>query len=765
MQITAHPVKTDSNFTPQRVPLRTGDAAMLQSILGDRLYTNVLRVVIQEYSSNGRDAHRAKGNAYRPIEIKLPGKLDPNLVMRDYGEGMTKDKMINVFVEYGTSDKRNDNNLTGGFGIGAKCGTSYAPTVVITTIVKERFPKDESEFAEMEDQVWKYTWVMCIESSGLRALNLINEERAEGLETGTAICISIKAEDFGTCATYVKELFRRWDPRPLIVGDLPLMVNQDVASDTSIYADLEREQLYALHIPEGLEDDPQAIKAAEAERAQRILEAAKSDPRIMEFQWETEDPGAIDIEGIGGCRSGLAPQLVGNTWVGYVDGLPYRIDTQLKGCEMPYNCGYLIFKTGEIEVNANREEIRNTKSNTEMVQQRLAELVTRLQVIAEKAFNNRIFFGNPDVRGVIWNLVAYDKFRLLRDLGFTPWEADGHMSLQTSEYNKARRANVCTVKTPRKSQEGAAMEWFSLCGNPTSRKLITLVAPKVGWAGLKEKLTEHIRNRGTSFTGRRSDQDVEILILRMSTPEGFQYLKQFCGPDVLIIEAVPRAKAVRAARNTGSKRVYNIGRGKWALVEPSRLEGQRLAQLVDGDDGKVMVIVDGVQKPVNTYDLDRYFEWIKTERFTYACRKKTLKQLTSYVVPSLNSAEYREALIRVKTKEKNEELGESLFSVFLDKVESTSYKFYEDRGLQSAAAIFGFDGTSVAANSSKLVRVLKTVTRRFNRHQTLSLILAKVKEDSDTDDRNNVKEHFTAFLPDINKLDPLAGSYLKDILK
>ena len=89
---------------------------------------------MQEYNSNARDAHREIGQT-RPIEITFPSRANPVYKVRDYGPGITPERMSNVFVLYGASTKRSTNNQTGGFGIGAKSAWSYTDSFEITTYV------------------------------------------------------------------------------------------------------------------------------------------------------------------------------------------------------------------------------------------------------------------------------------------------------------------------------------------------------------------------------------------------------------------------------------------------------------------------------------------------------------------------------------------------------------------------------------------------------------------------------------------------------
>lgn len=85
------------------------------------LYTDKSRAVLREYSTNATDAHVEAG-IDRPIEVTLPGEFDQRLIIRDFGVGMTKDTVLQVYSQYGASSKRNSNAQVGSFGFGSKAG-------------------------------------------------------------------------------------------------------------------------------------------------------------------------------------------------------------------------------------------------------------------------------------------------------------------------------------------------------------------------------------------------------------------------------------------------------------------------------------------------------------------------------------------------------------------------------------------------------------------------------------------------------------------
>lgn len=134
MRIAGHGNKYESNQQTESQSFGIGDPSVVIEILRNRLYEHKIRTLVQEYMSNARDAHREVGQKRR-IEVVAPTQFEPTFKVRDFGPGISPDRMANVFVLYGASTKRANNTQTGGFGIGAKSAWSYADGFIIVSTV------------------------------------------------------------------------------------------------------------------------------------------------------------------------------------------------------------------------------------------------------------------------------------------------------------------------------------------------------------------------------------------------------------------------------------------------------------------------------------------------------------------------------------------------------------------------------------------------------------------------------------------------------
>lgn len=97
------------------------------------LYSNPVKAVVREYASNALDSHIKSGQT-KPIEVSMPTEQNPVFVVRDFGVGMSKDEIANVYSRYGRSTKTNSNDEIGGFGLGCKSALAIADRFDIVSV-------------------------------------------------------------------------------------------------------------------------------------------------------------------------------------------------------------------------------------------------------------------------------------------------------------------------------------------------------------------------------------------------------------------------------------------------------------------------------------------------------------------------------------------------------------------------------------------------------------------------------------------------------
>lgn len=97
------------------------------------LYANPERSVMREYIANAIDSHQIAGTK-RPVEVTLPTPASPNLVIRDFGTGLSLDDLKHVFFGFARSTKTDSDEQIGALGIGAKSAFALSKAWTVTNI-------------------------------------------------------------------------------------------------------------------------------------------------------------------------------------------------------------------------------------------------------------------------------------------------------------------------------------------------------------------------------------------------------------------------------------------------------------------------------------------------------------------------------------------------------------------------------------------------------------------------------------------------------
>ena len=113
--------------------IKSENYGVIFNILRKQLYTDLILAPIREVSANAVDAHVECGKANVPIKVTLPTQLDSFLRIRDYGTGLSDEKIAELYSGYGDSGKRNSNETIGGFGIGKFAPLAYGDSFIINS--------------------------------------------------------------------------------------------------------------------------------------------------------------------------------------------------------------------------------------------------------------------------------------------------------------------------------------------------------------------------------------------------------------------------------------------------------------------------------------------------------------------------------------------------------------------------------------------------------------------------------------------------------
>lgn len=193
-------ISTNSNSSESH-EFTIGDVSGIIEILRNKLYSNPIQTLTQEYLSNARDSHRESGNGKTPIKVTLPTNVDSCLKIRDYGVGLNKERVKNVFVNYGISTKRSSNEQTGGFGLGAKSAWAYTDSFVVVSFYEGT----------------KSTYVAHTGNNKNGMFELVEECSTNELN-GVEIQIPVKEQDIESFINAVYRTTFFWEVKPKMQG-------------------------------------------------------------------------------------------------------------------------------------------------------------------------------------------------------------------------------------------------------------------------------------------------------------------------------------------------------------------------------------------------------------------------------------------------------------------------------------------------------------------------------------------------------------------
>src|SRR5688572_11598686 len=103
---------------------------LLFQMLRTNLYSDIHGSIIREVVSNVVDSHTEAGKKQAVGEVewidenRLLG-VDNQLIIRDFGVGLSPERMRTIYGNYLSSTKRDDNDSIGGFGLGSKVPFAY----------------------------------------------------------------------------------------------------------------------------------------------------------------------------------------------------------------------------------------------------------------------------------------------------------------------------------------------------------------------------------------------------------------------------------------------------------------------------------------------------------------------------------------------------------------------------------------------------------------------------------------------------------------
>lgn len=170
-------------------------------ILSDGLYADKIRAVIRELSCNAYDAHVAAGNTHEQFAVHLPSALEPFFSVRDFGIGLSKEAVVEIFTTYFESTKTTSNDFIGALGLGSKSPFSYVDAFTVISRWNGT----------------KYSFTAFIGEDDMPKIALLGEEpTTDG--NGLEVSMPVRQGDYREFETKAVAVLSRFNPQPKISG-------------------------------------------------------------------------------------------------------------------------------------------------------------------------------------------------------------------------------------------------------------------------------------------------------------------------------------------------------------------------------------------------------------------------------------------------------------------------------------------------------------------------------------------------------------------
>lgn len=178
------------------------------NILSSGLYSDKIRAVLRELSTNAYDAHVEAGKADVPFYVKMPTNLDPTFKIRDYGVGLSHEDAMELYNTYFQSTKNDTNDAIGALGLGSKSPYSYTNVFSVVSY----------------HNGMKRVYNSGLDEEGCPACNFVYEEPTDEVN-GLEVSFAVSKDDFREFNQKASYVLRRFNPLPNVVGYMEEVYN------------------------------------------------------------------------------------------------------------------------------------------------------------------------------------------------------------------------------------------------------------------------------------------------------------------------------------------------------------------------------------------------------------------------------------------------------------------------------------------------------------------------------------------------------------
>lgn len=315
--------------------------AKMMKLLSDSLYADKVAAPIRELSTNAWDSH-VDANNLIPFDVQLPSESNLTFRIRDYGTGMSPDKVERLYRKYGASDKTETNDLQGCMGLGSKSPFAYTKQFTSISYYNGK----------------KYIWINSKDERGIPSLNRMAVEDTDE-PNGFEISFSVKANDVSDFWNKAQKIYRPFPVCPNVTGGPSRSTFKPLKHEYMMKSD---DSSWTLTNPNMSYHNKQTSYAVMG-----LVEYPIDPGHFIQKKVDEDDP---DVP----------------TWYkrGYTEGYynnPANVYTQL------LNMGLVIqFDTGEVEMDISREGLQYHMPTIEAIRVKLDVILDEIKAKVDQRF-------------------------------------------------------------------------------------------------------------------------------------------------------------------------------------------------------------------------------------------------------------------------------------------------------------------------------------------------------------------------------------------
>jgi hypothetical protein len=189
-------------------------------VLADGIYSNKVKAVIRELSTNAYDSvvrkHIKNGQTPQAakegatFKVHLPSYSNPEFYVEDEGEGLSKKKLVEVYTIFFASDKTDSNDVVGCLGLGSKTPFAY---------------NTYSFTAESWYEGRHYIIHCYLMENGEPGYSILLDEETDH-PNGVKVSFPVKVSDINRFADNAREVYKWFETKPEFVGDNQIEIEE-----------------------------------------------------------------------------------------------------------------------------------------------------------------------------------------------------------------------------------------------------------------------------------------------------------------------------------------------------------------------------------------------------------------------------------------------------------------------------------------------------------------------------------------------------------